>query len=161
MGCEERHTEQITPACPACPYEIEEQRQRSNRIAFIMQTSYNPRIKIYTARCASCGKTYRKIWWWFLSEDEVLEKLLRKFAAKCHSCKGWICRDCYMAYIEDSSIGICAKCLRERGVRGLNMRQYNTMLKKIMPLSSEQVAKNQKEFFYLLRDNEKEKTGNK
>jgi len=92
--------------------------------AFERQTEYEAEGKIYTAKCAVCGKAKTEKKPWYRSHDTAKVRLRLKFFF-CETCGKWVCEDCF--YIDDgkgNGIGICIPCATERGKTGLTLAQF-------------------------------------
>lgn len=142
----------VTRGCPDCPFIQAYIREAKNRIVFLKQTECVTKMRIIVARCASCGALRRKVWWRWENEDEAWDKLNNKYFF-CNDCNKWVCKDCYLVHT-DRGDEICAKCANEKGILGLNDKQYGTELKK-RPVSKAQAEENMRKYLEWRRNNEK------
>jgi hypothetical protein len=98
--------------------------QRPSDAAIRKQTQYDPVSKIYTARCAACGKARSQKKEWYRSRAKTLRALRFQFYF-CDTCDKWVCEDCFL--LDDgngNSIGICTVCAQEQGITGLTDAQF-------------------------------------
>jgi len=116
--------------CPVLKeYAVKLRKSEANRAFIVNQISHNPHTRVYTAICACCGKTYRKMCFRKKGEGKLFDKLRTHFL-QCEICGEWVCKTCFLVWTDHDNANICAKCAQKRDVSGMNSKQYRAHLKK-------------------------------
>lgn len=128
--------------CPAYREFAHIFRERDYQRDFLTKLTPDSQPQRYSFTCASCGKTHRKKWFRFDSEDKAFDKLYRRFQ-QCPVCGGWVCKECFLIYTDtEGQPPMCAKCAKEKGLHGWTNKQYRRVIKKLPPPPPEALERN-------------------
>lgn len=96
--------------------------------AFERQVTHETGSKIWTAKCAVCGKAVTGKKSLFHTEKGVLHRLRLLFNF-CRVCGKWVCENCYLIHDTNGSMGICTACAKKKGITGKTAAEVTDELK--------------------------------
>jgi hypothetical protein len=93
---------------------------------FERQVTHETGSKIWTAKCAVCGKEFSAKKRFFNSLDGVLMKLRFNFNF-CRHCGCFVCNGCYLVYDRDGrELSRCRNCAEKQGItNGLTNAEFD------------------------------------